>query len=173
LNNAFFDLTSTLNRERRDFEQKNARMNQSIKMSSCITRASAAAESRSETLQNRSVAPSTNEAVNEAANEEPNEAKNEVAREDAVKDTRSEITRANLIDIIAEQRSMLQRRNELMQTTLAARRKKTEVFAMVDPAYYCGGAPQLDRFSNQLRMNFNSHEHLFLRGDADRVHYAI
>ena len=126
-------------------------------MSGRTTRSSPAAESRSETLENRSVPPPT---ANEAAN-------------DGASNRRSETTQADLTDTITEQRDMLKRQSKLIQTILSTRSQKTEVFTMVAPAHYCGGAPELGQFLNQLRMNFNSHGDLFPRGDSDRVQYAL
>jgi hypothetical protein len=47
------------------------------------------------------------------------------------------------------------------------------IYKMVDPVRYCGGAKELDRFLDALRSNFNSHGHLFPRGGPDHVKYAI
>jgi len=44
---------------------------------------------------------------------------------------------------------------------------------MVDPVRFCGGAKELDQFLGALRSKFNSHGHLFRRGEPDHVKYAI
>ena len=50
---------------------------------------------------------------------------------------------------------------------------RPNIYKMVDPVRYCGGAKELDRFLDALRSNFNSHGHLFPRGGPDHVKYAI
>jgi len=50
---------------------------------------------------------------------------------------------------------------------------RPNIYKMVDPVRYCGGAKELDRFLNTLRSNFNSHGHPFPRGGPDHVKYAI
>jgi hypothetical protein len=44
---------------------------------------------------------------------------------------------------------------------------------MVDPVRHCGSAKELDQFLDALRLNLNSHGHLFSRGGPDHVKYAI
>ena len=44
---------------------------------------------------------------------------------------------------------------------------------MVDPLQHCGGAKELDKFLETLPSNFESHKHLFPRGDPDQVKYAV
>jgi len=50
---------------------------------------------------------------------------------------------------------------------------RPNIYKMVDPVRFCGGAKELDGFLDALRSNFNSHSHLFPRGGADHVKYAI
>ena len=50
---------------------------------------------------------------------------------------------------------------------------RPNIHKMVDPARYCGGAKELDRFLDALRSNINSHGHLFARGGPDHVKYTI
>ena len=52
-------------------------------------------------------------------------------------------------------------------------RNQSNIFKMVDPLRYCGGAKELDKFLETLRSNFASHKHLFSRGDPDQVKYAV
>jgi hypothetical protein len=44
---------------------------------------------------------------------------------------------------------------------------------LVDTVRYCGGAHALDCFLNAVRLNFNSHSHLFTCGGPVLVKYAI
>jgi len=50
---------------------------------------------------------------------------------------------------------------------------RPNIYKMVDPVRFCGGAKELDRFLDALCSNFNSHSHLFPRGGPDHVKYAI
>jgi len=50
---------------------------------------------------------------------------------------------------------------------------RLNIYKMVDPVRFCGGAKELDRFLDALRSNFNSHSHLFPPGGPDHVKYAI
>ena len=43
---------------------------------------------------------------------------------------------------------------------------------MIDPAKFCGGAQDLDRFLAQLKCRFTIHSRLF-HGEADQVDYAL
>jgi hypothetical protein len=38
---------------------------------------------------------------------------------------------------------------------------RQNIYKMVDPVRYCGGAKELDRFLDALGSNFNCHGHLF------------
>jgi hypothetical protein len=49
----------------------------------------------------------------------------------------------------------------------------SKVFKMKDPAKFCGGAIQLDRFLTQVKLLFVSHGIHFPRGDPDKVQYAM
>jgi len=46
---------------------------------------------------------------------------------------------------------------------------KKNSFDMTCPAWYCGRAKELDYFLDTLRSTFQSHMHLFLHGDPDKV----
>jgi hypothetical protein len=50
---------------------------------------------------------------------------------------------------------------------------RPNIYKMVDPVRYCGGAKELDQFLDALRSNFNSHGHLFSCGGPDHAIYAI
>jgi len=50
---------------------------------------------------------------------------------------------------------------------------QSKIFKMVDPSRYGGGAKELDKILETLRLNFASHKHLFPRGDPDQVKYAV
>jgi hypothetical protein len=50
---------------------------------------------------------------------------------------------------------------------------RPNIYMMVDPARYCGGAKELDRCLDALCSNFNSHGHLFPRGGPNHINYAI
>ena len=52
-------------------------------------------------------------------------------------------------------------------------RNQSQIFKTVDPLGYCGGAKELDKFLETLRSNFAWHNHLFPRGDPDKVKYAV
>jgi hypothetical protein len=41
---------------------------------------------------------------------------------------------------------------------------RPNIYNMVDSVRFCGGAKELDRFLDALRLNFNSHGHLFPHG---------
>jgi len=94
-------------------KRTNERASESIEMSGHITRASAAVTE----VKSLSVAPSAKEEASEEAN-----------------DTRSEITQADLADIVMEQLGRLQRRNELMETdpSSCGGAEVNQGFAMVD-----------------------------------------
>jgi hypothetical protein len=86
----------------------------------------------------------------------------------------SEITRDDLLDMLAEQRKLVQQLIEHQtrpQTTteLAVRPS----FRMIDPAPFCGGADDLDRFLTQIKRLFKLHPQHFPRGAPDQVDYAI
>jgi hypothetical protein len=109
-------------------------------------------------------------------------------------DPDSEITRADLVDMLKVQREMLQQatldrqalmedRQSLRDTILALSAKTatpttelpirtTTARKMVDPAKFCGGAQDLDRFLTQLKHRFKTQPHQF-HGDADQVDYAL
>jgi len=68
---------------------------------------------------------------------------------------------------------------ELMEANREYRREsirpeatKTKIFDLTHPEQYCGGAKELDNFLDTLQSNFQSHAHLFLHGDPDKVKYA-
>ena len=46
---------------------------------------------------------------------------------------------------------------------------RPNIYNMVDPVRFCGGATELAQFLNALRWNFNSHGHLFPCGEPDHV----
>jgi len=50
---------------------------------------------------------------------------------------------------------------------------RPNIYKIVDPVPYCGGAKDVDRFLDALPLNFNSHGHLFPPGGPDHVKYAI
>jgi len=50
---------------------------------------------------------------------------------------------------------------------------RPNIYKIVDPVRYCGGAKEWDRFLDALRTNFNSHHHQFPPGGPDHVKYAI
>jgi hypothetical protein len=46
-------------------------------------------------------------------------------------------------------------------------------FKMRNPAPFCGGADDLDRFLTHVKRLFKSHPQQFPRGESDQVEYAI
>jgi len=50
---------------------------------------------------------------------------------------------------------------------------RPNIYKMVDPVRFCGGAKELVQFLDALRSNFNSHSPLFPRSGPDHVKYAI
>jgi hypothetical protein len=124
----------------------------------------------------------------------------------------SEITQADLQDMIAEQRKFTQvvleklAASEARQAATDARLDRAEsraprpssslteysvarspppqppiptalaapaaIFRMRDPAKFCGGAAELERFLTQLELLFESHGWHFPHGDPDKVQYA-
>jgi hypothetical protein len=50
---------------------------------------------------------------------------------------------------------------------------QSNLFKMRDPAPFCGGPAELERFLGGNKMNFESHGHQFPRGDPDKVQYAM
>jgi hypothetical protein len=124
----------------------------------------------------------------------------------------SEVTQADLQDMIAEQRKFTQvvleklAASEARQAATDARLDRAEsraprpssslteysvarspppqppipaapaapaaIFRMRDPAKFCGGAAELERFLTQLELLFESHDRHFPRGDPDKVQYA-
>ena len=121
----------------------------------------------------------------------------------------SEVTQADLQDMIAEQRKFTQvvleklAASEARQAATDARLDRAEsrapcpssslteysvarspppqppipaapaaIFRMRDPAKFCGGAAELERFLTQLELLFESHDRHFPRGDPDNVQYA-
>jgi hypothetical protein len=87
----------------------------------------------------------------------------------------SEVTRENLLDMITQQRKLVEQLLEHQtrpQTTELAVRTPTKAFRMNDPAPFCGGADDLDRFLTQLELLFESNDQYFVRGDLDKVQYA-
>jgi hypothetical protein len=49
---------------------------------------------------------------------------------------------------------------------------KTKIFDMTHPERYCGRAKALDNFLDTVRCNFQSHAHLVLHRDSEKVKYA-
>jgi hypothetical protein len=47
--------------------------------------------------------------------------------------------------------------------------RRPNIYKLVDPVRFCGGAKELDRFLDALRSNLNSHGHLFPRGGPDHA----
>jgi hypothetical protein len=105
----------------------------------------------------------------------------------------SEITRADLQDMIAEQRKLIQLLVEQQASTNARLDRaesnrpptvlpvapsppqpaSTKVFKTIDPTQFCGGAGDLDRFITQIKLLFRSHAQHFPCGDPDQVQYAM
>jgi hypothetical protein len=121
----------------------------------------------------------------------------------------SEVTQADLQDMIAEQRKFTQvvpeklAASEARQAATDARLDRAEsraprpspslteysvarspppqpsipaapaaIFRMRDPAKFCGGAAELQRFRTQLELLIELHDRHFLRVDPDMVQYA-
>jgi hypothetical protein len=118
----------------------------------------------------------------------------------------SEVTQADLQDMIAEQRKFTQvvleklAASEARQAATDARLDRAEsraprpfsslteysiarspppqppipaaIFRMRDPAKFCDGAAELERFLTQLELLFESHDRHFPRGDPDKVQYT-
>jgi hypothetical protein len=94
----------------------------------------------------------------------------------------SEITRADLMDMLQMQKDMLRQSTlesqSLRETIIAMAKPATELpiratsRKLVDPAKYCGGAQDLDRFITQLRHRYKTQPHQF-HGDDDKVDYAL
>jgi hypothetical protein len=118
----------------------------------------------------------------------------------------SEVTQADLQDLIAEQRKFTQvvleklAASEARQAAMDAQLDRAEsraprpfpslteysvaqspppeppipaaIFRMRDPAKFCGGAGELERFLTQLELVFELHGRHFPRGDPDKVQYA-
>jgi hypothetical protein len=104
-------------------------------------------------------------------------------REEREKD--SEITRADLFDMLQMQKEMLRAstlESQSLRETILAMAKPAPAAAeapirttsrkLVDPAKYCGGAQDLDRFITQLRHRYKTQPHQF-HGDDDKVDYAL
>jgi len=78
----------------------------------------------------------------------------------------------------AERERMAAERDEWANERAECTKRSTvgprpNIYNMVDPVRFCGGAKELDRFLDALRSNFNSHGHLFPRGGPDHVKYTI
>jgi hypothetical protein len=91
---------------------------------------------------------------------------------------KSEITHEDLLDMLAEQRHVVRQlidHQTRPQATaeLAVGPPQASLFKMRDPAPFCGGSAELERFLGQLKMNFESHRHQFPGGDPDKVQYAM
>jgi len=50
---------------------------------------------------------------------------------------------------------------------------RPNIYKIVDPVQYCGGAKEPDRYLDTLLSNFNSHGHLFPRSGPDHVNCTI
>jgi hypothetical protein len=108
----------------------------------------------------------------------------------------SEVTQGDIQDIMAEQRKLIQqlveqqasmqarlevaesrqsksRQSNVLPVAPLAPSAQSRLFKMRDPAPFCGGPAELERFLGRLKMNFESHGHQFPRGDPDKVQYAI
>jgi hypothetical protein len=106
-----------------------------------------------------------------------------VERQAAMQDEMAE-QRASMQAEMAEQRALMQAQLEAMESrqppanvlpvaslALAAR---SNLFKMKNPAPFCGGPAELERFLGQIKMNFESHRHqLSPQGDPDKVQYAM
>jgi len=47
------------------------------------------------------------------------------------------------------------------------------IYKLVDPVRFCGGAKELDQFLDAFRLTFTSHAHLFPRCGPNHVNYVI
>ena len=48
-----------------------------------------------------------------------------------------------------------------------------KMFKLIDLTPFCGGAEELERYLTSLRINFESHRHLFPRGSTDYIRYTM
>jgi hypothetical protein len=104
-----------------------------------------------------------------------------VERQAALQDEMAE-QRASMQAEMAEQRASMQAQLEAIESRQppanlnvlpVAPLAPAALFKMRDPAPFCGGPAELERFLGQIKMNFESHGHQFPRGDPDKVQYAM
>jgi hypothetical protein len=105
----------------------------------------------------------------------------------------SEVTPGDTEDVMANQRAYIQElveKQAAMQARLEAMESRQlpanvlpvapmapvthpKPFKMRNPAPFCGGADDLDRFLTHVKRLFKSHPQQFPRGEPDQVEYAI
>jgi hypothetical protein len=107
-----------------------------------------------------------------------------VERQAAMQDEMAE-QRASMQAEMAEQRASMQAQLEAIESRQPpanlnvlpvaplAPAAQSNLFKMRDPAPFCRGPAELERFLGQIKMNFESHGHQFPRGDPDKVQYAM
>jgi hypothetical protein len=128
------------------------------------------------------------DALNDSLGDNLSKVLSDKARNEPEPTKESEIT--SMRKMMQEQRDMLNnaiQQNtqlcvqdaELMEVNRKYRReslrpeaRKTKIFDMTYPEWYCGGAKQLDNILDTIQSNFQSHSHLFPHRDPDKVKYA-
>jgi hypothetical protein len=87
---------------------------------------------------------------------------------------RSEVTMADMRDMLEQQRKLIELliQNAEMKSKDPTPSNPKDKFKITHPNRYCGGARELETFSGSLRSNFRTHNHLFPGGDTDKVQYA-
>jgi hypothetical protein len=91
--------------------------------------------------------------------------------------------RASMQVEMAEQRALMQAQLEAIESRQPpanvlpvaplAPAARSNLLKMKDPAPFCGGPTELERFLRHIRVNFESHGHQFPRGYPDKVQYAM
>jgi hypothetical protein len=106
---------------------------------------------------------------------EDNHGEERVTNTDRGDTVRSEVTMADMRDMLEQQRKLVELlfENAEMKSKDPTSSNATDKFKVTHPIHYCGGARELETFLGSVRSNFRTHNHLFPGGDTDKVQYAL
>jgi len=106
--------------------------------------------------------------------ERPQPARNGDDLDDRGDTIESDLTMAHMQDMPEQQWKLVAIlfQNTVMKPPPSSVRSKDK-FEITHPKRYCGGPGKLGSVLGTLRSNFRTHNHLFRRGDTDKVQYAL
>jgi len=104
-----------------------------------------------------------------------NQGKEQAADTDHGDTIQSEVSMANMWDMLEEQRKLVESHFQNTETKLKdpTSSKPMDKVKVTYTECYCGGVRQLETFLGSLRWIIWSHNHRFPGGDTDKVQYAL